>query len=209
MHGLSPHSLLFAAQNPEVVDAGVIHNDVISTGNKSFFIYHEKAFVDTPKVIGQLKEKMPLNTFCVTEKMLSVTEAVTTYFFNGQIVTLPNGEDLMVLPEECQILNLEWLPLRKVFINLQESMSNGGGPACLRLRFEMNEEQKNALPSSIFLTESLYTALKEWIEKHYREELSWGDLQDPLLFEEVEEAYATLTEILDLGLFYEFQRTLT
>ena len=181
-----------------MIEAGVFHNDVISVGNRNLFLYHEKAFVNTPYVISQLQQRSPLQTICVRENQVSVKEAIKTYLFNGQIVTLPSGEDLLVLPEECRPLNLDWLPLKKLFIDLTESMRNGGGPACLRFRCVMNQQELRAVHPSIFLNDSLFSQLKKWIETYYREQLSWTDLQDPALLHEVHEALTALGDIFQL-----------
>jgi succinylarginine dihydrolase len=201
-HGLDPSSILFAQQSQEAVDAGVIHNDVISVGNRNFFLYHEKAFQNTPAVISDLQKKCPLKTLCVTEEMLSLEKAVKSYFFNGQIVTLPNGEDLLLLPEECRSLNLDWLPLKRTFVDLTESMQNGGGPACLRFRCVVNEKELSAIHPPIFLNDTLHAHLKNWIETHYRDSLTWADLQDPLLWNEIHTALSALSQILHLPPFY-------
>lgn len=201
-HGLYPANVVFARQNPSVIEEGVFHNDVISVGNKNLFLYHEKAFLDSKQVLQKLEERGALRTICVTEEMLSVKEAVKTYLFNGQLVTLPSGEDLLLLPSECRHLNLEWLPLRVAFIPLTESMRNGGGPACLRLRVVLNEQEKKALPPSLFLTESLYKTLKDWIHRYFREELAIPDLTDPLLLKETLECMEALTQILHLDPYY-------
>lgn len=205
-HGLDPSSVLFAQQNPEVIEAGVFHNDVISVGNRSLFLYHEKAFVNTPLIIKKLQEKIALKTICLTEELLPVKEAVKTYFFNSQLITLPNGKDLLLAPNECQSLKLDWLPVDVAFVDVSESMRNGGGPACLRLRCVLNEREKKSVHPFIFLNEDLYDRLVEWVEKYYRDQLSWSDFQDPLLLQEVLKALDELTQILHLGPFYEFQR---
>lgn len=205
-HGLKPKKVLFAQQNPEIIDQGVFHNDVISVGNRTCFLYHEKAFVKTDQVIAALSELCPLQPIRVTEEMLSVEDAVKSYLFNSQIVTLPNGEDVLIAPRECENLNLDWLPLRVLFVDIRESMRNGGGPACLRLRCVLNAQQKDKVHPYVFLDEALYQNLVGWVKKYYRESLNVDDLLDPSLLQESMEALDALTQILHLGSFYEFQR---
>ncbi len=205
-HGLKPEKIHFAQQNPEIIEQGVFHNDVISVGNRTRFLYHEKAFVETEQVIAALKEQCALQPIRVTEEMLSVEDAVKSYLFNSQIVTLPSGEDVLIAPRECDNLNLEWLPIRVLFVDIRESMRNGGGPACLRLRCVLNAQQKARVHPYVFLDDTLYQRLVGWVEKYYRESLNVDDLLDPSLSQEGMEALDALTQILHLGSFYEFQR---
>lgn len=205
-HGLDPDTTFFVMQNPRVIEEGVFHNDVISVGNKNLFFYHEKAFIDTEAILNKIQEKCPLKTVCITEEMIPVKTAVQTYLFNGQLLTLPDGKDLLLLPKECLNLDLEWLPFKIAYVDLTESMHNGGGPACLRLRCVLNEKEIKRVHPSIFLTETLYRTLVNWVEKYFREDLSLLDLADPDLLLESQEALDTLTQILHLGSFYEFQR---
>lgn len=205
-HGLDPNLTFFVRQNPHVIEEGVFHNDVISVGNKNRFFYHEKAFVDTAAVIDEINSKCPLKPFCVTEKMVPVKTAVTSYLFNGQLLSLQGGSDLLLLPTECLSLDLKWLPWRVEFVDLTESMHNGGGPACLRVRCVLNEREKKGVHPHVFLTEKLYATLVAWVEKHFRDELTLRDLADLKLLQETEAALDALTKILHLGSFYAFQR---
>ena len=206
-HGLKPEKTLFAQQNPALIEKGVFHNDVISVGNRTRFLYHEKAFVNTDQVIAALQGQCALQPIRVTEEMLSVEDAVKSYLFNSQIVTLPSGEDILIAPKECENLNLEWLPIRVQFVDVRESMCNGGGPACLRLRCVLNAQEKAQVHPYVFLDNTLYQQLVQWVEKYHRESLNVTDLQDPSLLQESMEALDALTQILRLGSFYEFQLT--
>lgn len=211
-HKLAAGQVLFAQQNPDLIDLGVFHNDVISTGHRDFFLYHERAFVDTTQVVKKLKEQFekicscPLRIYKITEEMLPASRAVETYFFNSQIVTLPDQTELFLAPEECRSLPLvEWLPMPILFTNIRESMKNGGGPACLRLRVTLTQEEKGKVHPYIFLDDDLYKALVVWVEKHYREKLSVDDLADPALLHESQKALDELTGLLRIGPFYSFQ----
>jgi succinylarginine dihydrolase len=96
--------------------------------------------------------------------------------------------------------------VRAEFLNLRESMRNGGGPACLRNRVVLNDAEIDSLPPTVFLTDSICQQLKQWIEQNYRESLAPPDLLDPQLINEVRTALDRLTEILKLGSIYDFQR---
>ncbi len=51
LHTLSHDRVVFAKQNPNAIDAGVFHNDVIAVGNKNLLFYHEKAFSNKKAVL--------------------------------------------------------------------------------------------------------------------------------------------------------------
>ncbi len=225
LHRLFPDRVVFAQQNPHAIDAGVFHNDVASVGNKNVFLYHEEAFVDTPKTIEDLQLKM--QSLCKSELIpievraadVSLQEAVHSYLFNSQLVSLDSASMALIAPSECEQLpavkhTLENIladsrnPIREVhYFNLHESMRNGGGPACLRLRIVLTKEELQETHPGIFLTDKLYRELKAWIELHYRDQLHPKNLADPILWTEIKEALNELTQILKLGPIYPFQKT--
>lgn len=222
-HLLPSNSIVFAQQHPDAIDSGVFHNDVVSVGNKNLFFYHEQAFVNTKEVLEELKKKVhatckkELILLEVQDEDISLKDAVQSYLFNSQIVTYGDGTTSLIAPIECQRMQnvhqyLEQIiaspanPISQIhYINLHESMRNGGGPACLRLRVVLTEEEIQAVHSPIFLTETLYKNLRLWIETHYRDRLSPNDLADPQLLEETRTALDQLTKLLQLGSLYDFQ----
>lgn len=223
-HQLSPNQVLFVQQNPQAIDAGVFHNDVISVGNLNVFLYHEKAFVATDSVIHEIQQR--LNRYCytdlipikVTEKEVSLKDAVDTYLFNSQIVQSPDGKIHLIAPTECQRLpqvrdTIDRIvaspdnPISKVhYLELRQSMFNGGGPACLRLRAILSPNEYKAVHKGVIFNDGLYEKLATWIKKHYREQLAIGDLTDPKLITESHTALDELTKILGLGSIYPFQK---
>jgi succinylarginine dihydrolase len=223
-HNFFPERVIIAQQNPEVIDQGVFHNDVISVSNQSLFFYHEEAFTNTKTIVADIRNGLEkfcdifLRTVEVPAAKISVKMAVKTYLFNSQIITLPNGGMSMIAPLECQkeenvALFLDKLtkdpesPIRDVlYFDLNESMRNGGGPACLRIRAVLTQNEFNGIHSNIILTEKLYNRLTVWVSKHYRDRLSPKDLIDPNLIDETQSALDELTKILDLGSIYSFQR---
>jgi succinylarginine dihydrolase len=154
----------------------------------------------------------------VNARELSPAEAVSTYLFNSQIVTLPGADMAFVAPAECEenprtraiierILADDTNPIRSVhYVNIRQSMKNGGGPACLRLRIVLNKEQIESLHPRVLLTQKLYDDLRAWIVRHYRNRLTFKDLADPALLAESRSALDELTQILDLGSIYNFQQ---
>jgi len=223
LHHLYADHFLLAQQNPAAIDAGVFHNDVISVGNQHVFFYHENAFVGTEEIVHQLQHKVrqicdqELYLIKVPAQRISFQLAVQSYLFNSQIVTLPDQTMKLIAPLECQqipevekflneLIQIPDNPIGSIdYLNLRESMQNGGGPACLRLRVVLNESELSAVNPSVFLTERLYERLTEWILKHYRTQLTPKDLTDPKLIEEGQAALSELTKILNLGPIYSFQ----
>lgn len=224
LHRLAPQRVVFARQNPEAIDAGVFHNDVISVGNQNLIFYHEKAFIETPHVIAALRKAMEtecqtaLISLEVKEGEVSLEEVVRTYLFNSQIVTLPDQSMALIAPQECKdssavssylgkLLENKQQPIRQViYQDLRQSMQNGGGPACLRLRVVLNQTEYKAMHPHVLLTEALYQKLVQWVEKHYRDRLVPDDLADPELLKESRRALDELTHILQLGPIYPFQQ---
>jgi succinylarginine dihydrolase len=84
------------------------------------------------------------------------------------------------------------------FIDLRQSMNNGGGPACLRLRVVLTDQQRARLHPGIVLTDALYDQLVGWVHRHYRDELCPDDLRDPSLVDESHRAAAALSKIMQL-----------
>jgi succinylarginine dihydrolase len=221
LHGLTEDQTVFWQQNPGAIDAGAFHNDVVSVGNRDLLFYHEEAFLNDADLIGQLKVKFekicksPLRVLRVNSKDVPLIEAVKSYLFNSQLISLPKGEVLLLAPRECQ--ENKWVEnylnanvgrsnsfiSRVSFVNLRESMQNGGGPACLRLRVPLTKTELEAVHKNVLLTPSNYSALQVWIEKNYRDRLETSDLCDPKFIEEVETNFDELTQLLKLGSLYE------
>jgi len=220
-HGLDPDRIVYAQQSPDAIDAGVFHNDVISVGNENVLMYHAGAFVGSDEVIAELDRRTKgvgaeLIPIRVDEKQVSLEDAVATYMFNSQLVTKPDGKMLFVTPIECQEHDavretLEAIvatdnPIDEIaYINVRQSMRNGGGPACLRLRVVLNDAELARLNASVLLTDSLYESLVAWVGTHYRDALDPKDLSDPRLLAEGRTALDELTQLLGLGSIYPFQ----
>ena len=218
-HGLSDKGVVYAQQNPDVIDEGVFHNDVIAVGNRDILFCHERAFLDQSAVKQELTDAMG-GRFQVVEvpaSQVSVQDAVQSYLFNSQLLSLPDGRTLLVIPEECRNNERVWSYLTELesgdspidalqVFDLKQSMSNGGGPACLRLRVAMNETELAAFNQSTRMNDTLFSTLNDWVERHYRDRLLEADLADPQLLIESRSALDELTQILDLGSVYPFQR---
>ncbi|MGC0904751.1 N-succinylarginine dihydrolase [Pantoea agglomerans] len=218
LHQLSPESVLYAQQNPAVIDQGVFHNDVIAVSNQQMLFCHQHAFVNQPELLAQLRSRVPgFVALEVPENRVSVKDAVETYLFNSQLLSRPDGTMMLVLPEEsrqhpgvwrylCEQVEAD-TPLKalKVF-DLRESMYNGGGPACLRLRVVLTPQEQQAVNPAVLMNDRLFSTLNNWVDRHYRDRLTQADLVDPQLLREGRDALDELTKLLDLGNVYAFQQ---
>lgn len=222
LHGLDENFVVYAQQNPLAIDQGVFHNDVIAVGNAHLLFCHELAFLSQRAVLDTLAQKIG-NAFTAIEvpaREVSLQDAVESYLFNSQLLSRPDGSMLLLVPEECRQNPQVWAYLNKLpslgtairevlVMDLRESMRNGGGPACLRLRVELNEKEAQAVNPAVLLDETLYQRLVQWVEKHYRDRLGEADLADPSLLEQSRNALDELTRILELGSVYPFQHSVT
>ena len=219
LHQLEGTRCVFAQQAPGVIDAGVFHNDVIAVAHEDIFLFHEDAFVDTDQTLRALREAFGhhLVELRVTRAELSVEEAVKSYLFNSQLVTTSDGRVTLVAPSECEatprvravierLIAEDHRLDRVIFLDVRQSMQNGGGPACLRLRVPLTADELASVHAPCLFTEELAAALETLIRRHYREQLAPADLADPALLDESRAALDDLTQILELGAFYDFQR---
>jgi len=221
-HGLAEDATVFAQQHPEVIDAGVFHNDVIAVGNRNTLFCHERAFLAQQTVYDELRKKLAahgaaLHVIEVPDAQVSVADAVSSYLFNSQLLSRADGSQMLVVPQECRenARVAEYLdelaarsgPIGEVrAFDLRESMKNGGGPACLRLRVVLDDDERAAVAPGVWIDDTLFTRLDGWIGEHYRDRLAPQDLADPKLLEESRTALDELTQILGLGSLYDFQR---
>ncbi len=219
-HLLRESHTVYAQQNPDIIDQGVFHNDVIAVGNRNLLFCHEQAFLNQANVYKQLKDAYGHTDFHIVEvpsSKVSVQQAVSSYLFNSQLLSMPDGSTVIVVPSECQKDAGVWNYMQEVIagenpiseikvFDLRQSMNNGGGPACLRLRVVLNEQELAAANQSCLMSDQQFITLNHWVETHYRDRLSENDLADPQLLIESRTALDELTRILNLGTIYPFQR---
>lgn len=214
LHGLDAERTVYAQQNPEVIDAGVFHNDVIAVGTNNLLFFHEAAFLDSNRVIAEIKDKFgahPFHAVRVKHDDVSVEDAVQTYLFNTQLLDIAKpGEEnryVIIAPTECsensQVKRyLDRVvasdsPIEEVrYFNLRESMKNGGGPACLRLRVVLSDDQASSIKPRVLIDETLYQDLVDWVNRHYRDRMTYEDLRDPQLLTELKSAALDLETVL-------------
>lgn len=220
LHGLNNDNVVYIQQNPDLIDQGVFHNDVIAVGNQNVLFYHEQAFHQSSQAIAEIKQKFvgdELHFICVRTEEVSVEDAINSYLFNTQIITLDNGDMAIVAPTNCQenpavssyldSLIKQNTPIKHVYYHdVKESMRNGGGPACLRLRVAMTEKEHAAVNQNTLINDTQFERLNIWVDKHYRDVLHVSDLCDPQLLIESRTALDELTQLLLLGSVYPFQQ---
>lgn len=222
-HVLDPNATVFARQAPEAIDAGAFHNDVVAVAHEHVLFHHEEAFVDKAALYAEVHAKArgfePVFVE-VPRARVGLNDAVTSYLFNSQLLRVPGRAGLtLIAPTEVRENNKTAAVVEELvsqpnaaigsveYVEVRESMRNGGGPACLRLRIVMTPAERAAASQGFFLDDALAAALAAWITKHYREELAPADLADPALVTETQTALDELTRILPLGSdFYPFQR---
>jgi succinylarginine dihydrolase len=218
VHQLDSHNVVFAQQHPEGIDAGAFHTDVLAVGGESLFLMHELAFLDGPAIVQRLRAIVgpSLKVEVATQSELPLADAVSSYAFNSQLVRLENGTMLILAPNESRENTaarafLERViaadnPIQRVeYFDLRQSMQNGGGPACLRLRVPLSDAEAGSLGARVLFGTPLDHELTAWVKHHYRDRLVPADLRDPALAREGFTALDELTRILKLGSVYDFQ----
>ncbi|MBD8566902.1 N-succinylarginine dihydrolase [Oxalobacteraceae sp. CFBP 8763] len=219
LHGLDPARTVFASQNPDVIDQGVFHNDVIAVGNGNVLFYHEQAFADEAGTLDALRRALAvagteLHPVRVATSQVAVGDAVASYLFNSQLLSKADGRMALVVPHECRenaavadylagLLAGRGAIDELIEFDLRQSMRNGGGPACLRLRVALTDAEAAAMHQGVIMTEALYAQLVAWVERHYRDRIETQDLMDPQLALECAAALEELTRILGLPGLYD------
>jgi succinylarginine dihydrolase len=210
-HQLAPGRALLARQSDAAIGAGAFHNDVVAVANETVLLTHEHAFADRHGLYKQIRHHLPEAVIIeVPAARVSLNEAIRSYLFNSQLVTLPDGTMALVLPGEAREVPavMEWLdelmatggPIRQLdFMTLRESMRNGGGPACLRLRVALDESELAGLDQRFLLDEAKADALAALIERHWPEHIAPNQIGDPDLWRQCHGARAALLDLLGFG----------
>jgi succinylarginine dihydrolase len=218
VENLQIKNVVFAQQSTESIDAGVFHHDVIGVGNKNLYFYHEKALADENEALQNLQDNFngDLKFIKVKESEVPLETAVETYLFNSQLVEYNDGH-LLLAPIRCRrntlvrkyiqsIVGKHNLIKKVRYVNLEQSLYNGGGPACLRLRVSMNQTEFDSMHQGIIFTDELHLKLRNWVKKYYESNLIYDDLFIPAFILKCKRSLSELTEILDLGDLYPFQK---
>ncbi len=216
-HRLKSTTTFFLQQHPDAIDAGVFHNDVIATSHKDLLIHHERAYIDSDAELQRLETAFEQHTGhllirrVVSDSELSLSDAVKSYVFNSQIVspvTSNPNESVMICPSQCQsITNARCLiesfvsdpniPIAETkFVALDQSMSGGGGPACLRLRIPADSRTLSQMPARLRLNEHLADKLRDVIQRCYPISISLNDFTSQDCLDQIAFAYKELCAVL-------------
>lgn len=213
-HQLAESKSVLARQSEMAINAGAFHNDVVCVGTLDTLFFHEHAFADTEATLRDLRAAsdglFDLRPVMVPDAEVPLTDAIKSYLFNSQLLQWP-GEDRLVLlaPVEtqetgttrayCERLIEGNGPIGRVhYVDVRQSMRNGGGPACLRLRVAMTATERAACHQGVLLDEAKIDALQDVVRATYRDRLSAADLADPAFVDECLTARERLLRELDL-----------
>ncbi|QLC21349.1 N-succinylarginine dihydrolase [Parasphingopyxis sp. CP4] len=206
-HGLGANQALFVEQSPEAIAVGAFHNDVVAVANENVLFCHEQAFADRDGFFRNLHAAMPsVSIVEVPTDRVSLDDAIKTYLFNAQLVTLPSGGMGLILPTESQDSEAVWGwleemvagngPIRELIpVDVRQSMANGGGPACLRLRVVADPE---TIDRRFLMSETKIDTIAAVVSQTWPEEIDGSALADANLQAQIATARAALFEALDL-----------
>ena len=208
-HGLDPDRTLFARQSPDAIAAGAFHNDVVAVANGHVVFAHEQAFADADMLYASLRRLLPrIMIVEVPKSAVSLADAISSYLFNAQLVTLPDGGMALILPTEARHNARVWSwlsdlvagagPIRRLMlIDVRESMSNGGGPACLRLRVVADPA---TIDPRFLASDTRLIACEEVIRRFWPERIDHADLSYPQLWQQCRRARAEMLSALSIEL---------
>jgi succinylarginine dihydrolase len=206
-HRLDPERTLFVCQSEEAIAAGAFHNDVVAVANAHVLFAHEQAFEDRSTLYAELRQLLPeVEIVEVPARAVSIEDAIRSYLFNAQLVTLPDGTMGLILPEEARETPSVWRwletmvagngPIRRLFpVDVRQSMANGGGPACLRLRVVA---EPPAIDLRFLADEAKLDRIAAAVEAHWPDRIAPEDLLDPAMWRRMEDGRAALLDALDL-----------
>ncbi|MFN7057070.1 N-succinylarginine dihydrolase [Hyphomonas sp.] len=213
-HGLDAAHTVFLRQSKRAIDAGAFHNDVVCVGALETLFFHEAAFEDAPATLEALRRAseglFAFKPVMVSEADVPLGDAIRSYLFNSQLLQFPDEDRLVLLaPSEvqdtestrryCEALTAGNGPIGRVeFVDVRQSMRNGGGPACLRLRVVMTEDELEACRPGVLMDEERIDELQAVIRRTYRDRLSPSDLADPAFADECRMAREELLRVLEL-----------
>jgi succinylarginine dihydrolase len=208
LHRLDPDRTIFAAQSEEAIAAGAFHNDVVAVANGPVLFAHEKAFADKAALVDALAARVDgFELVEVADTDVPLADAIRSYLFNAQLVTLPDGAMTLIAPTEAEGTPSvkAWIDrhlasngaIRRVeFVDVRQSMANGGGPACLRLRVQCDPAD---VDPRFLLDEARIDTLAAVVAARWPEAIAIDELQSATLIGTVESARSALLEALNLN----------
>ncbi len=207
-HQLDPARTLFVQQSESAIAAGAFHNDVVAVANERVLFTHEQAFENPEQTYSDINRLMPeAEIIIVPADRVSLADAIQSYLFNAQLVTLPDGGMALILPSEAQENTRVWNwltemvdgngPIRKlVAVDVRQSMANGGGPACLRLRVVADPA---TVDPRFIANEARLDKIATVVAAHWPETIATDQLNNPALIDQVSMARLALLETADLA----------
>ena len=202
-HGV--RQALFVQQSEAAIAAGAFHNDVVAVANGRVLFAHEHAFADKERFYADLRAAMPeVEIVEVPAARVSLQDAIRSYLFNAQLVTLPGGEMALILPSEARDIPSVWTwleehvagngPIRRLkVVDVRQSMANGGGPACLRLRVVADPA---TIDPRFLVDDARLDRISEVIREYWPEAIEQDGIADPALIARIEAAHNALLEAL-------------
>ena len=212
-HRLPQENTFFLKQHPDAIDAGAFHNDVVAASHHRLLIFHEQAFYRLESPLQEIcdryaqRYRRALSVLPVNERTLPLSRAVSTYLFNSQILSVAGAEQpVMLCPSQVK----EDADARRLvqswrddhifseihYVDLRQSMSGGGGPACLRLRVPMNAAAAANLDARMLWSEKLDGQLRSLIEQHYPPRVTLAELTDLEFIRQAEHTTQRLRDLL-------------
>lgn len=209
IHRLDPERTLFVEQSTEAIGAGAFHNDVVAVANEHVLFAHEQAFADKSSFFADLHRLLPsVEIIEVPSSAVSLSDAIKSYLFNAQLVTLPDAAGMaLIVPTEAQATPAVWAWLetllagnsairRVIPVDVRQSMANGGGPACLRLRVVADPED---IDPRFLMDDAKLDGIARIVGDHWPERIAPDDLSDPSLIRQVQQSWLTLVDHLQLS----------
>jgi succinylarginine dihydrolase len=208
LHRLDPGRVIFAEQSEEAIAAGAFHNDVVAVANERVLFAHEQAFADRDALVAACQRLVQGFEYIeVAAADVPLEDAIRSYLFNAQLVTPPDGQPTLIVPSEARETPAVWRwierhvagngPIRRVaVVDVRQSMANGGGPACLRLRVVADP---STVDPRFMADEAKLDRIGDVIARHWPEQIRHDELEKAALISDIERARAALLEALDLG----------
>jgi succinylarginine dihydrolase len=200
--------VLFAQQSETAIAAGAFHNDVVAVANEHVLFVHEQAFADADPLYTDLRDRVPeTEIIIVPAERVSLEDAIKSYLFNAQLVTLPEEAGMaLILPTEARENDAVWSyltdlvagngPIRRLCpVDVRQSMANGGGPACLRLRVVADP---GAVDQRFMATQEKLDQLAEVVAEYWPEAINPDQLSDPGLAKAIAKARNSLLDACGL-----------
>jgi succinylarginine dihydrolase len=207
LHRLDPERVIFARQSDGAIAAGAFHNDVVAVANERILFAHEQAFADKESMIDACQRLVPGFEYVeVPAAEVPLADAIRSYLFNAQLVTAPDGQPTLIIPSEAKETPSVWRwierhlagngPIRRIeIVDVRQSMANGGGPACLRLRVVADPA---TVDPRFLVDEAKLDLIASVVRARWPEAIHHDDLQNPVLMAEIEAARRALLDAIGL-----------